>query len=210
MSTIIELQIKNSQEIYCELTKVLSPYKEEPQGSIIFIVEGTKKSPIIGIRYPGKKVKKRALKIIRVNSALWANPYDFEVVPFSNGKQLNTRKFTFTAMLKDFEEHKIDNKEFWYAIEELYKNNIVPDQLPQLPGIHPRFYLFILKWLWIQEDFNYKFTWEETGSPIRYVLETRTGNRTTRGAGRGKFFAALLLLKTHFNFEEVKKIIPLY
>jgi len=68
----------------------------------------------------------------------------------------------------------------------------------------------MLKWIWIQEDFNYRFSWQEVNSPIRYVLETRTGSRTSKGAGRAKFFAALILLKHHFTFEQVKKIIPLY
>lgn len=45
---------------------------------------------------------------------------------------------------------------------------------------------------------------------IGYVLETRTGSRTSKGAGRAKFFAALILLKHYFNFDLVKKIIPLY
>ena len=71
-------------------------------------------------------------------------------------------------------------------------------------------YLLMLKWMWIQEDFNYRLSWQEVNSPVRYVLETRTGSRTARGAGRAKFFAALVLLKYHFTFEQVKKIIPLY
>jgi hypothetical protein len=79
-----------------------------------------------------------------------------------------------------------------------------------LAGIDTQLYLLVLKWIWIQEDFNYKFSWGEVHSPVRYVLETRTGSRTARGAGRAKFFAALILLKYHFTFEEVKKIIPLY
>ena len=62
MPKIIELKIKNSKTIYQELTKALSPYREEPAGSILFAVEGTKKKPIVGLRYPGKKVRKRVLK----------------------------------------------------------------------------------------------------------------------------------------------------
>jgi len=67
-----------------------------------------------------------------------------------------------------------------------------------------------LKWIWLQEDFNYKFSWKEVDSPVQYTLENKTGKPTSKGAGRAKFFAALILLKHHFNFEEVKKIIPLY
>ena len=52
-SKIIELKIKNPKRIYQELANVLAPYREEPTGSVLFIVEGTKKNPVIGIRYPG-------------------------------------------------------------------------------------------------------------------------------------------------------------
>lgn len=79
-----------------------------------------------------------------------------------------------------------------------------------MAGIDPMLYLLMLKWIWAQEDFNYRFGWQEVSSPIRYVLETRTGSRTSKGAGRAKFFAALILLRHHFSFEQVKKIIPLY
>ncbi len=84
---VIELKIRDNQKIYQELAKALYPYREKPPGSILFIVEGTKRNPLIGIRYPGKKLKRRALKQIRKNSALWANLYDFEVVPYSKGKK---------------------------------------------------------------------------------------------------------------------------
>lgn len=210
MAKFIELKIKDPKTIYQELTRALCPYREEPAGSLIFIVEGTKKRPIIGIRYPGKKLRKRELKVVRVNSALWANLYDFEVVPYKNGKELNTQKFTFDELLKDFQENKRSSKRFWAFLEDLYNNNTINKKPPKLPGIDSMLYLLVLKWIWIQEDFNYRFNWEEVGSPVRYVLETRTGTRTGRGAGRAKFFAALILLKEYFNFEQVKKIIPLY
>lgn len=85
---IVELKIKNNEKIYQELTKALYLYRERPQGSVLFIVEGTKRNPIIGIRYPGKKLKRRTLKAIRANSALWANLYDFEKE--NNPSLLNT------------------------------------------------------------------------------------------------------------------------
>lgn len=210
MVKLVELKIKDSKNIYQELTRALCPHKQKPSGSLIFIVEGTKKRPIIGIRYPGKKLKKRKLKVVRANSALWANLYDFEVVPYKNGKELNTQKFTFDELLKDFQENKRNSKRFWAILEELYKNNVITKKPPKLPGIDSTLYLLVLKWIWIQEDFNYRFSWEEIGSPIRYILETRTGSQTAHGAGRAKFFAALILLKHHFSFEQVKKIIPLY
>lgn len=210
MAKIIELKIKNPKQIYQELSHALAPYKEKPTGSIIFVVEGTKKNPIIGLRYPGRKLRKRNLKVVRANSALWANLYDFEVIPYKNGKELNTQKFTFEELLKDFEEHKKDNENFWLMLRELYEVHMITEKPPNLPGIDTRLYLSVLKWIWIQEDFNYRFNWQEVNSPVRYVLETRTGSRTAKGAGRAKFFAALILLKHHFTFEQVKKIIPLY
>lgn len=210
MAQIIEIKIKDNKKIYQELTNVLSRYKERSAGSVLFIVEGTKKKPIIGIRYPGKKVRKRILKTIRANSVLWANLYDFEVVPFENGKEVNTQKFTFEELLKDFQNNKRNSKKFWKILEELYKENTITKNPPKLPGIDSRIYLLVLKWIWIQEDFNYRFSWEDVNSPVRYVLETRTGSRTAKGAGRAKFFAALILLKHHFTFDQVKKIIPLY
>ena len=210
MPKILELTIKDNKKIYQELTQALFPYREKPAGSMLFIVEGTKRKPIIGIRYPGRKLQRRKLKIERANSVLWANLYDFEVVPYENGKELNTQRFTFKEMIRDFHENKQGSKEFWEMIEELYKDNTITKKAPNLPGIYPKFYLLVLKWIWIQEDFNYRFNWEEVGSPIRYVLETRKGTRTAGGAGRAKFFAALILLKHYFSFKLVTKIIPPY
>jgi len=210
MAKRIELKIKNSKRIYQELTKALADYKEEPQGSILFVVEGTKDNPIIGIRYPGMKVKRRTLKRPNKKSALWANLYDFEVVPFKNDKEISTQKFTFEEMMRDFQENKKASIKFWRLIEKLYYTNEIGKELPQLLGIQSKLYLLVLKWIWIQEDFNYRLKWNEVESPIRYVLETRTGTTTSGGAGRAKFFAALTLLKNRFTFEQVKKIIPLY
>ena len=210
MTKLIELKIKDPKKIYQELATALYPYKNKPVGSMLFIVEGTRKNPIIGLRYPGRKLRKRLLKKPNKNSALWANLYDFEVVPFKNKKEINTQKFTFGEIMKDFQENKRNNEIFWKQIEELEQNNTITRNPPKLQGIDSGLYLLMLKWIWIQEDFNYRFSWQEVNSPIRYVLETRTGSRTSKGAGRAKFFAALILLKHHFTFEQVKKIIPLY
>lgn len=210
MAKIIELKIKDPKKIYQELAIVLCPYKNKPVGSMLFIVEGTRKNPIIGLRYPGRKLKERLLKKPNKNSALWANLYDFEVIPFKSGKEINIQKFTFGEIMKDFQENKRSNETFWKQIEELYQNNTIARKPPKLQGIDSEMYLLMLKWIWIQEDFNYRFSWQEVNSPVRYVLETRTGSRTSKGAGRAKFFAALILLKHHFTFDQVKKIIPLY
>lgn len=212
MVKIIELRIKDPKKIYQELAEVLCLYKEESAGSLLFIVEGTTKNPIIGLRYPGKKVKKRLLKKPNKNSAFWANLYDFEVVPLKikKKKEINIQKFTFEEIMKDFQENKRNRESFWKQIEELYQSNIITQKPPKLKGIDPLLYLLMLKWIWIQEDFNYRLSWQEVNSPVRYVLETRTGSRTAKGAGRAKFFAALILLKHYFTFEQVKKIIPFY
>jgi len=210
MPKLIEVRINNPETIYQELAKTLSPFREKPAGSVLFIVEGTKKNPIIGLRYPGKKVKKRVLKFARSNSALWANLYDFEVVPYRDGKEITSGEFTFERMLRDFQENKRNSEKFWQQIEELYQAQTITRQPPKLKGINSKLYLLVLKWIWIQEDFNYRLGWQEVSSTVRYVLETRTGNKTAKGAGRAKFFAALILLKHHFTFEQVKKIIPLY
>ena len=209
MSKKIGLKIRDSKAIYKELTKILSNYRERPQGSLLFIVEGTKDNPIIGIRYPGMKVKRRILKKPNKNSALWANLYDFEVVAFKDGKEIESNQFTFTKLVDDFYENKRGNKEFWKCVNELYKNNTLCTKLPKTKGIDSKLFLLMLKWIWIQEDFNYKFSWNEVDSPVRYVLETRTGTRTSKGAGRAKSFAAIILLN-YFTLKEVKKIIPAY
>lgn len=207
MPEIKELKIKNTKKIYQELANSLVSYKEKPAGSMLFIVEGTKNNPVIGIRYPGKKVKQREGQRLQVK---WANLFDFEVVPFKNRKEITTNQFTFSEMLKDFDEHKKDNTEFWQAVEDIYYENKLKKEPPKLAGIESELYLLVLKWIWVQEDFNYKYNWEEVGSPIRYRLENRTGTTTQKGAGRTKFFAALFLIKHGFDLGIVKKIIPLY
>ena len=210
MSKKIELKIKNPKKIYQELAKKLSPHREKPTGSVLFVVEGTKQNPKIAISYPGRKMKRRKLKTIRSNSVLWANLYDFEVIPYKNNKRIDSRKFTFGELLKDFYENKIQSKKFWKALKQLYYKNTISLEIPKLAGIDSRLYLLALKWIWIQEDFNYRLGWKDVNSSIRYVLETRTGTTTRKGAGRAKFFAALVLLNNRFSFEQVKKIIPLY
>jgi len=208
MPDIKELRIVNPENVYQEIVSALYPHRKELQGSMLFIVEGTKEQPLVGIRYPGKKLFPRKLTKPNKNSALWANLYDFEVVPMD--ERFKTADFTYDAILKDFEQNKMADESFWKQIEELYYKNTITNTPPALPGIDPLLFLLMLKWIWIQEDFNYKLDWQKVNSPEKYVLETRTGTRTGKGAGRAKFFAALILLKTHFTFEQVKKIIPLY
>ena len=143
MSKLIELKIKDNKRIYQELTQALSPYKAGPQGTVLFIVEGTKKKTIIGIRYPGKKLRKRTLKIERANSALWANLYDFEVVPYKNGKELNTQDFTFELLMRDFQENKRNNKKFWEMLEKLYNDNSITKKPPKNEVVYKINYIFL-------------------------------------------------------------------
>jgi len=205
-----ELKIENSKEIYSEIVKSLVLHHDKPAYSIEFIVEGTKDKPLVAIRYPGRKLKRRKLKRPNSKSALWANLFDFVVIPYFNGKAIKEGEFTFEKILRDFQDNKKSSKLFWELIEEMYYSNRISKEPPNLDGINSKIYLLVLKWIWIQEDFNYKLKWDEVDSPIKYTLETRTGSSTAGGAGRAKFFAALILLKHDFTFEVVKKIIPLY
>ncbi|MFA7103455.1 MAG: hypothetical protein WC142_09705 [Bacteroidales bacterium] len=118
MPEIKELKIVNPENIYKEIANALYPYRNEPQGTITFIVEGTKEKPLVGIRYPGKKLFPRELKKPNINSALWSNLYDFEVVPMD--ERFETANFTYDTILKDFEENKMADEFFWKQIEELY------------------------------------------------------------------------------------------
>jgi len=206
----IELKIKDPRNIHHEVAMALLPHRGKEATSVEFIVEGTKEKPIVGIRYPGRKVVKRKLKVKRVNSAEWGNLFDFVVIPYENGKEVKEQNFTFENLLRDFEENKRDSEKFWKLIEDIYHKNKLIKEPPKLPGIGPKLFLLALKWIWIQEDLNYKLSWEDVTSPVRYVLLKRDGKPTKKGAGRAKFFAALILLKHHFTFEEVKKIVQMY
>ena len=211
MEKIRLLRVSEGDSLFVDLAKALPEYKENAPGSYLFIVEGTLEKPIIGIKYPGKKLRRRTeLTRINKNSCLWANLLDFEVVIFQDGKRVDGNEFTFQNMLKDFNEDKMQNKEFWQNVTEIYVHNRIGGKIPKLSGIDSKTYLYALKWIWIQEDLNYRFKWDEVSCPIKYRLENRTGTTTARGAGRAKFYAALILLRNGFTFDQVRKIIPLY
>ena len=209
MAKKILLKIKNSEKIYHELAHALCPYKEKPVGSVIFIVEGTTTKPRIGIRYPGYKLKRRILKKPNKNSALWANLLDFEVVPFEKGKETSSVYFTYANLLKDFEAYKKTNNVFWRMILQVHSHNVIDKEPPKLGGIGSRQFLEMLKWMWIQEDLNYKLSWKEVSSEIPYRLQNKNGKPTSKGAGRDKFYAALILVHGgYFNAASMRKIIP--
>jgi len=200
-----ELKTSNSDNLYNEIALALEPYKERDTLSVEFIVEGNASEPIIGIRYPGKKVTKRASGI-----APWGNLFDFLVVPYENHRELQTQDFTFEKLLQDFDRNKMKSEEFWKCVEEIYYKNSISREPPELHGINSKLFLLVLKWIWIQEDFNYRLNWQDVGSKVRYVLLSRKGSVINRGVGRAKFFAAMILLKYHFTIDEVKKIVPLF
>jgi len=206
------LNLSNGNEIFNELSRELIPYHKEEVGSWMFVVEGSEKNPRVGLRYPGRKLRFRS-ELTRPNdrSARWANLMDFEVVPFVNGKTVESQVFTYSNLLEDYNKYKKQSALFWEMLVELYEQNIIAKEPPELPGINPKQFLEMLKWIWIQEDLNYRLSWEDIGSPIRYRLENRTGSVTRKGAGRAKFFGALVLLRNeHFDLALVRKIVPLY
>ena len=107
-----ELHIPGGLNFFKKLTQELLPYHTAPVGSHLFIVEGTIAKPRIGIRYPGYKLKQRTLKRPNKNSALWANLYDFEVVPFEKWHEGSSVGFTYANLLKDFENAKYNYQRF--------------------------------------------------------------------------------------------------
>ena len=97
MTEKILLKIVNNSEIYQELMKALIPFKDRPENSVEFIVEGELSCPMVSIRYPGRKVK----RIREDNSKYtqWANLLDFLVIPYENGEEI-PEKFTFENILE--------------------------------------------------------------------------------------------------------------
>lgn len=202
------LSLKGREDrIFEEIAKALDPYKDEETLSKEFVAEGTLEEPIISIKYPGKKLVR--LNPRRRNAAAYANLFDFVVVIHENGEE-NINDFTFEKILNDFEENKKNDGEFWNILKEMYLTNKLIREPPELEGINSKLFLLAIKWIWIQEDFNYKLKWDEINSPTRYKLLSRRGNSMSRGAGRAKFFGALTLLKNGFTIQEVKKIVPMY
>lgn len=112
MKKITEIHIPGGSDIFKHLAHALLPYHTKAVGSHLFVVEGTLAKPRIGIRYPGYKLKQRTLKKPNKNSALWANLFDFEVVPFEKGSEGSSVHFTYANLLKDFEAHKKGNASF--------------------------------------------------------------------------------------------------
>lgn len=203
------MHIPGGSDIFKHLAQALLPYHTKAIGSYLFIVEGTLAKPRIGIRYPGYKLKQRVLKKPSKNSALWANLFDFEVIPFEKGKEGSSVNFTYANLLKDFEAHKKGSASFWEMIVRVHSHNSIDKEPPKLGGIDSRQFLEMLKWMWIQEDLNYKLSWREVDSKIPYRLQNKNGSPTSKGAGRDKFYAALILVHgNYFDAASMRKIIP--
>lgn len=203
---LLDLKGKES-EIYEELVKWFDPYKDSEPCSIEFVVEGTLEKPIISIRYPGKKLVKLESK--RKNGIRYGNLLDFVVIIY-NSESEEISGFTFENILQDFEANKKNDDKFWKILSEIYHNNKLSEEPPKLNGIDSLLFLLALKWIWIQEDLNYKLSSTEVNSVTKYKLLSRKGKPMSKGAGRAKFFGALVLLKNGFSISEVKKIIPMY
>lgn len=189
--------------IFEDLSKVLDPYKERKAGSVKFLVDSSPDGKIrIFIKYPGRKVFKRKLKQNRLDSIHWDFLYDFLVVPEFGSKMLNEKDFTYRKILTDFDENKKHDNDFWSAIlEVLEKNNVAPNCFSNLKGIDSRLFLYVLKWLWIQEDLNYRFNHKDFSAPTRYRLPRG------KSLGRKKFFASLILVRTpYYTAKECSKL----
>ncbi|NQU84054.1 MAG: hypothetical protein HQ536_05080 [Parcubacteria group bacterium] len=216
MGELLNLEVKNIARLYHELAIKLEKHKDKEPHSMRFVVEGDINNPLVAIDYPGRKMFKRTLNSNRRNVAQWANLFDFRVVPYDKGKALGVEDFTFDKFLTDFKDHKSNNEEFWNILEHLYRTNELIQDPPVLPGIDSKTFLLTLKWIWIEEDFNYRLKWDDVQSETKYVLakiskSTGKEQSVSRGAGRAKFFAALVLLhRGDFTHQEVKKIIPLF
>ncbi len=205
------LTIKDPKQIYQELASFLIQYKDSPQGTHLFVVEGTLNNPIVALRYPGRKLVKRThkAKTKPKNFIEWANLCDFEVVGFRNRVEIPKNELTYSKIFEDFAANKIKSATFCRLLDNLYKHNTITGEIPTLHGIDSKLFLLMLKWLWIQEDLNYKLSWREVNSKIPYRLQNRNGGPTSKGAGRDKFYAALILVHgNYFDAASMRKIIP--
>ncbi len=194
-SKLIDVRSKIASEtIFEDLAKILDPHKEDTLISNTFLVDSSKNEQIkIVIKYPGKKVKPRNLKRVNASSVLWECVYDFLVSPIFKCKEIPGNELTYRKILTDFEENKKGNAIFWDAIVELYKSNIVVEKnYGPLKGLNPLLFIYTLKWLWIQEDLNYKLNHSDIDFPTRYKVAS-----SSKALGRKKFFTALLLVEKH-------------
>ncbi|MEK7600988.1 MAG: hypothetical protein AAB480_00445 [Patescibacteria group bacterium] len=204
------LTIKDTARIYQEVAAFLSRHKDSVLGAHLFVVEGTLENPLVAIRYPGRKMIKRTYKTKSKpkNFIEWANLCDFEVVAFRNGVAQEKSDYTYKKFYEDFEQNKIQSAEFCKLLDEVYKHNTITGAIPSLPGIDSELFLRMLKWMWIQEDFNYKYSSDQVKSPIKYRLQTLKGSTTSNGAGRARFYASLFLLRSgEFDSKIIPKII---
>ncbi len=72
--------------------------------------------------------------------------------------------------------------------EELYP----PDKVPELKGFDCRTLLMTLKWMWLQEDINYRYKSNDISSPTAYTYV-----KGRKALGRKKSWSMFLLMKHH-------------
>ena len=188
---LLHIKEGDGKEMLHQIAEALDPYKGLPEASEEFVVEGALEKPEIMIRYPGKKVKKRTLKNpLRQGAVLWEALYDFLVIPISYGRELPFSEFNYRKIAQDFHDHKRGSEDFWECLRLVYKSNIVPIKVPKLPGMDSRILLLTLKWMWLQEDINYKYNSKDISSPTAYTYANGS-----KALGRKKSWAVFVLMK---------------
>lgn len=221
------LKLKKDGDTIINLANELAPFYNKKTFSEEFVVEGTLENPKIILRYPGeRRLDRYLLHSGGKQSKLkirWINIFDFFVVTYDDGGEMDGGIFSYWNLADDFYANKRESKEFWDLLENTYNKEDFSDGFPELPGIDPELYLLTLKWMWIQEELNYttliepnqiknkipryelhKMKWEKKDRKKVRIISTSK----VRGIGRKAFYAPLLLMKFHnFTPKEVKKII---
>jgi len=197
MIGIMKLDLSNSADIFNDIALALYPFRDEAVKSVEYIVEGSIGNPQIIIKYPGYKVEKKGDE--------YYNLFDFYVEPYINNEPRG-ELFTHENIIHDFITHKIKSEEFWELVEIIYKENKLMKDPPKLEGIDPRIFLLTLKWIWIQEDFNYRlFYYKDIKSPTPYKLITRGGKIIIEPKkGREMLYEALQKAKEGADFRKLR------
>jgi len=189
---ILRIEEGDTKRMLHDISVALDPFKDKPNESEEFVVEGTLEDPKILIRYPGKKKKRRPLKNPkRKGAVLWEALYDFLVIVIKDGSEVPIKEFSYRKIVADIRENK-DDERFWECLDTVYKKNEIPARIPKLDGIDCEALLMVMKWIWLQEDINYKYNWKDIDSPTRY-----TTVRGIRALGRKKSRAMFLLNRHH-------------
>lgn len=201
ISKKIKLNIKDKAFPYRELLECFEKYKHEDKHVIEIKVDELDEYEI-SLLYPGKHVKYLPGK--RKKKYYWEKMGDFKIQPLKNGVSSGVETFKLEDFVRDFHEYKVDNNAFWEALLIVYYTNELPNEIPDADGMDPRLFLLCIKWIYILEDMNYKYTWEEAGSLIPY-------KGVSGKAGRAKLTGSFDLARIkRYTLEELLCIIPLY